>query len=196
MRQIGGRSRLVRVPKDEFARLERRAGAGCRRLARAFNDRLRKPVAVAEVIVRIVERRRRLQIQRREHFHALALGYELFVLQLAAPVLGAVAGEQDDDGMEVRAGETAYPVLWIIFSGIAQHVRARDHALLEFLGERGQRGLVHAQRAKAVPGEGHRYPALVVVGQSSHLRGRLHLFGNRSRSHARPPAGSRNERNS
>ena len=101
------------------------------------------------------------------------------MLQLAALVLSGVAGEQDGDGVEVRAGETAYPVLWIIFSGIPQHFCARDHALLELFRERGQRALIYTKCAQAVPGEGHRYPALVVVDRSSDLRGRLHLFANR-----------------
>src|SRR6266536_2282545 len=58
--QIGGRSVFVRVAEDEFARLERRAGAGRRHFASALDDRLREPVAVAEMVVCIVERRRRL----------------------------------------------------------------------------------------------------------------------------------------
>jgi len=58
--QIGGRSVFVRVPEDEFARLERRAGAGRWHFASALDDRLREPVAVAEMVVRVVERRRRL----------------------------------------------------------------------------------------------------------------------------------------
>ena len=45
-------------------------------------DRLRQPVAIAEVIVGMVERRRRLQVQRREHFDTLAPRDELCVLRL------------------------------------------------------------------------------------------------------------------
>ena len=40
LRQIGGRSVFVRVPEDEFAWLERRAGAGRRHLPGALDDRL------------------------------------------------------------------------------------------------------------------------------------------------------------
>ena len=196
LRQIGARSVLVRVAEDEFARLERRAGARRRRLAGAFDDRLRKPVAVAEVIVRIVERRRRLQVQRRKHLHALALRDEFFVLDLATAALGGIAGEQDDDGVEVRAGETAHPVIRMIFSGIAEHLRAGDHALLELLGERGQRSLIHAERAQAVPGEGNRHPALVLVDRSSDRPRPTAPFRRIADSQARPPVALRNDRNS
>ena len=107
-------------------------------LAGAFDDRLRKPVVIAEVIVRIVERRGRLHVQGREHLHAVALRDELCVLHLATPALRGVAGEQDRDGVEVRAGQTAHPVVRMIHPGIPEHLRAGDHALLEFLRERGK----------------------------------------------------------
>ena len=97
------------------------------------------------------------------------------MLDLGAAALGGVAGEQDDDGVEVRAGETAHPVVRMILSGIAEHLRAGDHALLELFGKRGQRSLIHAERAQAVPGEGHRHPALVFFDRSVDFRGRLHF---------------------
>src|SRR2546430_16687767 len=100
----------------------RRAGAGRRHFASALDDRLRAPVAVAEMVVRVVERRRRLQVQRREHLHALALRNEFVVLYLAATTLGSIAGEQDGDGVKVRAGEASHPVVRMILSGIAEHL--------------------------------------------------------------------------
>jgi hypothetical protein len=96
---------------------------------------------------------------------------------MALLALGRVAGKQDSDGVEVRAGETAHPVVRMIVAGISKHFRARDHALLELFGERGQRSLIHAERAQAVPGEGHRHPA-IVFGRSADLSGRLHCFAN------------------
>ena len=179
LRQIGGRSVFVRVPEDEFARLERRAGAGRRHFASAFDDRLREPVAVAEMVVRIVERRRRLQVQRGEHLNPFAPRDELIVLGQAALALSGVAGEQDGDGVKVRAGEASHPVVGMILSGVAEHLRAGDHALLELFGERGQRSLIDAECAQAVPGEGHRHPALVFFDRSQDFRGRLRLFTNR-----------------
>src|SRR5262249_62066892 len=55
LRQIDGRSEFVRITENEFARLERRVGAGRRHFASAFNDRLREPVTIAEVVVCIDE---------------------------------------------------------------------------------------------------------------------------------------------
>jgi len=57
LRQIGGRSEFVRVAKDEFARLQRRASTGRGRLPGSFNDRLLNPVTVAKMVVRVNERR-------------------------------------------------------------------------------------------------------------------------------------------
>ena len=67
----------------------------------------------------------------------------------------------------------------MILAGVAEHLRAGDHALLELFRERGQRSLVHAKCPQAVPGEGHRHPAIVLIDRSPHLRGRLHLFQDR-----------------
>src|SRR4030095_12947293 len=83
LRQIGGRAVFVRVSEDELARLQGRAGAGRRLLAGAFDDRLRKPVAIAEVVMRIVERRGGLQVQRREQLDTVGSRDELCVLRLA-----------------------------------------------------------------------------------------------------------------
>ena len=89
-------------------------GAGRRDLASAFDDRLREPVAVAEMVVCVVEWRRRLQVQRREHLHAFALRDEFVVLDLAALPLGGVAGEQYRNGMKIRAGKSSHPVVRMI----------------------------------------------------------------------------------
>ena len=88
------------------------------------------------------------------------------MLRLAALALGFVAGEQDDDGVQVRAGQSSDPVVGMVLSGVAEHLRAGDHSLLELFGKRGQRSLVHAERPQPVPGEGHRHPALVLVDRS------------------------------
>src|SRR5260370_10686877 len=130
------------------------------------------------MVVRLLEPRRRLQVQRREHLHALALRNEFVVLYLAAITLGSITGEQDGDGVKVRAGEATHPVVRMILSGIAEHLRPGNHALLELFGERGQRALIGAKCAQAVPGEGHRHPALIFFDRSHDFRGRLRLFTN------------------
>ena len=60
------------------------------------------------------------------------------MFDLTATALRGVAGEQDNDGVEVCAGKTTHPVLRMVPSGVAEHLRARDHALLELLRERGK----------------------------------------------------------
>ena len=65
------------------------------------------------------------------------------MLRQASLALRFIAGEQDDDRVEVRAGQAADPVVWMVLSGVAEHLRARNHALLELFGESGQRSLVH-----------------------------------------------------
>ena len=100
LRQVGGRSVFVRVAEDELAWLERRAGAGRRYVAGAFDDRLREPVAIAEVVVRVIERRRRLQVQRREHLNAFALRDEFCVLR------------PDSARARLRRGRTGSAMAW------------------------------------------------------------------------------------
>jgi hypothetical protein len=51
----------------------------------------------------------------------------------------------------------------MIGAGVTEDVRARRHALLELLRERGERCFVHAQSLEAIPSEGHRHPALVLI---------------------------------
>ena len=174
---------LVGVAEEEFARLQRAARAGRRLVARALDDRLRHPVAVAEVVVRVVERRGRVEVERREHLRPLATRDEGPMLRLAAIALRAIAGEEDGDGVQVRAGQAAHPVVGVIGARVAEDLGAGDHALLELLGERAQRRLVHSQRPQAVPGEAHGHPAVVLVHRGARLGGRLHR-----RQEAREPA--------
>ena len=118
------------------------------------------------------------------------------MLRPAALALRRVAGEQDDDGVEVGAGEPADPVVGMVRAGVAEHLRAGHHALPELLGKRGERGLVHAERPQAVPGEGHRHPALARGDRCLDLGGRLHLVEDARRARPVPPARSRKVRNS
>ena len=127
---------FVRVAENEFARLQRRAGAGSRIFAGAFDGRLREPVTVSKVIVSVIERRRRLQIERRQQFHAFAARDQLLVLGPAALAFGGIASEEDDDGMQVSAGQSSDPIVGMIRAGIAEHFCAGRHALPELLWKR------------------------------------------------------------
>jgi hypothetical protein len=142
LRQIGRRPVLVRIAKDELARLQWCAGTWRRLFARAVDDRLRQPIAVTKVVVRVVEWWSRLDVQRRKRLHAFATGDELVVLRLTARALAGVAGEQDSDRVGVGARQAAHPVLRMIRPRVAQHLGARGHALLELIGKSGERTLV------------------------------------------------------
>ena len=98
--------------------------------------------------------------------------------QAACTLQQVVAGKQDGDGVKVGAGEA--PTRCPDDSLRCRQASPRgNHALLELFGERGQRTLVDAKCAQAVPGEGHRHPALVSFDRSHDFRGRLRLFTNR-----------------
>src|SRR6185312_17293548 len=107
------------------------ARAGRRLVARALDDRLREPVTVAEVVVRVVERRGGVEVERREHLHPFASRDEPSMLGLATLALRTIAGEEDGDGVEVRAGQASHPMVGVIRARVAQDLRPGDHALLE-----------------------------------------------------------------
>ena len=50
--------------------------------------------------------------------------------------------------MKVGAGQSAHPVVWMVLSGVAEHLRAGDHSLLELFRKRGQRSFVHTKRRR------------------------------------------------
>src|SRR4029077_3417277 len=69
LRQRRIHTALIRVTENELARLERGSRTGRRLVTRALDHRLREPVAVVEMIVRVIEGRGRLEIERRERLH-------------------------------------------------------------------------------------------------------------------------------
>ena len=188
---------LVRVAEDELARLERRARCRASAHRRALDRRLRQPVAVAEVIVRIVERRRGFEIERGKHFDAgESREQTLDAPPGAALALRDVARKEDDDRVEVGARQSAHPIVGMVVARVAEHLGAGDHALAELLGKGRQRSLVHAERTQAVPGEGHGDPARRRRPRSPSRPLRNAPFQRCAASQARPAAASRNDRNS
>src|SRR6266566_8026190 len=71
------------------------------------------------------------------------------------------------------------PVVWMVCSCVAEHLRAGHHALPELFRERGQRSLVNTQCTQAIPSERHGHPALFLFDRSTDLRGRLNLLPDR-----------------
>ena len=78
--------------------------------------------------------------------------------------------------MQARAGQSSDPAIRVIFPGVAEHLGAGDHSLLELIGKCGQGSLVHAECPQSVPGEGNGHPAILLLDRSPHRRGRLDLF--------------------
>ena len=120
------------------------------------------------------------------------------MLSLAARAFSEVPGEEDDNGMQVIAGQPAYPMVRMVRANIAENLRAGRHALTELLGKGGQRGFGYAESAQAVPREGHRDPAaLGIDGRAKHGFRWNAPLSRIAASHARPPAGPPgNDRNS
>ena len=113
--------------------------------AHALDFGLRHAIAVAEVIVCVLERRSGFEVERRERLHARELWRVLLVLPDAALAFRDVAREEDHDGVEIGTRQTAHPVVRMVRAGISQDRRARGHALSELLGKCRQRRVVHAQ---------------------------------------------------
>ena len=111
--------------------------------------------------MRVIERWRCLEIQRREDIHSFKLREQPFMLRLTPAALRRVACEENHDRVQLPTGKPAHPVVGMIRTRIAEDLRTRRHTLLELLRKRCQRRFVDAQGAKAIPSEGHRYPSLV-----------------------------------
>src|SRR5262249_49270170 len=139
--------------------LDRTARSWRGRHPHAFDLRLRDTIAITEVIVGVLERWSRLEVERRERFDAWELRGVLLVFLDAPLPLRHVAREQNHDRMKVRAGEAAHPVIGMVRARVAEHLRTRRHALAELLRKRRKRRLVDAKRSQAIPGEGDGDPS-------------------------------------
>ena len=170
--QWAGVAVFIRIPEEELARLERRACTGSRLDAHALDLRLRHAIAIAEMIVRIVERRSGLEIECRERFHPGELRRVLLVLANAALSFRDVTREQDHDRMQIRAGKPAHPVIGMIGSGIAKDRGACRHPLTKLVGKRRQRGVVDAKCTQSVPGKRDGDPARIERAPGLDARGR------------------------
>ena len=155
-----GRPVLVGIAEDELARLQRRARPRRRLVTRSLDHRLRQPVPEPEVIVGVIERRRRVQIQYRQTAHTVAPGHQLVVHPGGPRMFSVVAREQDRDRMQVGARQPAHPIVRVGGPGIAQDVGPSRHALAKRLRERCQGFLGNPQRPQAVPRERQRDPPL------------------------------------
>ena len=183
---VGYDAVFVGIAQDELAWLQRLAGSGRRFDAISFDGRLRQPVAIAEMFMRVSERRNGLKVEHGEDLDAVAAGDKLPVLRDAPVVLRRVPRKENDDRMQIGARKAADPMFGGVHAGVAEHLRARRHALLELLRKRRERSLVQSERAEAVPGESRRHPALVLVDARTHRGRRMNRLFDRRRPGAAP----------
>ncbi len=132
-RTVGYDSVFVRVAKNELTRLQRIAGAGRGLLARPLDDRLRQTVPITKMIVSMIKRRNGVKVERREDLDAGTIGDKLRVLRDAAVMFRFVPCEEDDNGMQIGARKPADPMFGGVHADVAEHLRTRDHPLLELL---------------------------------------------------------------
>ena len=137
LRQRDRSAVLVGVAEEKLSRLERRARAWRRHLAGSLDRRLRQPIAVAEMVVRVVERRCRLEVECRKHFDTGATRDAYCSCSVDTSLaLRDITREEDDDGVEIGRGQATHPVVGMIRARVAEDLRASGHALTELLRER------------------------------------------------------------
>ena len=85
----------------------------------------------------ILVRRRRLQVQVGEGLHGGEPRGVLLMLSNGTLTLGDIAGEQNDDGVELGTGQTAHPVVGVVGAGVAEDLRPSGHALTKLFGKGG-----------------------------------------------------------
>ena len=188
LRALGYDAVFVGIAKDELPWLQRLAGSWRRFGVVSLDRRLRQPVTVAEMFMRVSERRNGMKIEHGQDLDAGATCDELRVLRDAPVMLRRVPRKENDDRMQIRARKAADPMFGGVHAGVAEHLRPRRHALLELLGKGRERSLVQSERAQAVPGESRRHPALVLIDAGAHRRRRMNRL--LDRRHPGAAAGS------
>ncbi len=113
------------------------------------------------MVVRVIERRRRLEIERRQRFDPGKLRGVLLVFADAALSFRDIAREEDHDRMEVGAGKTAHPVIGMVRSGIAKDRGPVRHPLTKLFRKCRQACVVDTECPQAVPGEGDGHPSRI-----------------------------------
>ena len=83
----------------------------------------------------ILVRRKGRQVQVGEGLHARVLLEKPLVLLDGALALGHIAGEEDDQRMELRARQAAHPVVGMVGARVAEDLGPGGHPLAKLLGE-------------------------------------------------------------
>src|SRR5690348_6659893 len=110
------------------------------------------------MFVSVIKRRDGFQIQRGEGLYAVAFDEILPVLSCASLAFCKVAGEQHDNGVEIRTAKAPDPVFGMVGTGCAKDFSSGCHALTKFFGKGRQRRLIDTEGPQTVPGESDSYP--------------------------------------
>ena len=147
------------------------------------------------MVVGVVERWCRVEVEVRQTARSVGPGEQLVVLLDGSSALLVGAREQDRDRVQVIAGQAADPVLGSVCAGVPEDVRARRHALRNSSGKvaSDSSGTPSARNPFHVNANVTQRSELSIVACTSAADWTL---SSNSVSHARPPAGVSNERNS
>src|SRR5437660_12734847 len=115
------------------------------------------------MVMRISKRRDGSYIEGRENLYPRSLFQICIVLLGTAQTRRLIAREQNDDCMQVRAVQAAFPIIGVICAGVPEHLRARNHALPKLFRKGGERSFVDPERPQPSPGECNGHPTAVLV---------------------------------
>src|SRR6476659_3897762 len=94
------------------------------------------------MIMRIRERWDGSYIEGRKNLYSGNLLQVCLMLFGAAQPRRLIAREQNDDRMQVGAVQATFPIVGVIGAGVAEHLRAGDHALPKLFRKGGKRSFV------------------------------------------------------
>src|SRR5947209_8749758 len=127
------------------------------------------------MVMRISKRRDGSYIEGRENLYPRSLFQVCVVLISTAQTRRLIAREQNDDCMQVRAVQAAFPVIGVICAGVSEHLRTGNHALPKLFRKRGERRFVDPERLQPGPGECNRHPTPVLVERGLQVSRRTDL---------------------
>src|SRR5438270_12960319 len=109
------------------------------------------------MVMRISKRRDGSYIEGRENLYPRSLFQICIVLLSTAQTRRLIAREQNDDCMQVRAVQAAFPVIGVICAGVPEHLRTGNHDLPKLFRKGGERSFVDPERLQSCTGVCNRH---------------------------------------
>src|SRR5262249_47795438 len=116
---------------------------------------------ITEVVVRVLQWRRCLQVQRREGFHPGKARRVLLMHPDTAFAFGNIAGKEDHDCVQVATRQATHPIVRVVSARVPEDLSPSGHSLAEFFGKGSEGSLIDPELSQTVPGNCHRYPSSV-----------------------------------